>query len=93
MLITKAKKNASAYFSFPSLSLKIAQVTFNIVQSSFTLLIIYNMFVTSKKRNHEFINSPIYEPKVLKKGQRPFLMVYYFLFITLKNIFILYFSF
>ena len=26
------KKNAPAYFSFPSLSLKIAQVTFNIVQ-------------------------------------------------------------
>ena len=26
----------------------------------------YNLFVTSKKRNHEFTNSPIHEYKVLQ---------------------------
>ena len=47
---------------------------------------IYNLFVTSKI---EFSNPPILEFKVLHKSQRalqnPFLMVYKFLFITLKN--------
>ena len=28
--------------------------------------VIFNLFVTSKKRNHEFINSPIHEFKVLQ---------------------------
>ena len=31
-----------------------------------------NLFVTSKKRNQEFSNSPIDEFKVLHKGQRAF---------------------
>ena len=53
-----------------------------------------NLFVTSKNKT---TNSPILEFKVLHKGQRaflnPFLMVYYFLFLTLKNIFSIAFSF
>ena len=57
-----------------------------IYQSQLTF-VAYNLFVTSK---NETTNSPIHEFKVLHKGQRafqtPFLMVYYFLFITLKNI-------
>ena len=48
-----------------------------------------NMFVTTKKQNHEFTTLPIHEFKVLQKGQRafqnPFLMLYYFLFLTLKT--------
>jgi len=32
----------------------------------------FNLLVTSKKRNHEFSNSPIHEFKVLHKGQRVF---------------------
>ena len=48
----------------------------------------YNLFITSK---NEATNSPIHEFKVLHKDQRgfqtPFLTVYYFLCITLKNIF------
>ena len=50
-----------------------------------------------KTRNHEFTNSPIHEFKVLHRGQRAFsnlfLMVNHFLFITLKNILSLTFSF
>ena len=47
------------------------------------LLSVYNLFVTSKKRNHEFTNSKCCKrPESLLK---PFLMVYYFLFITLKT--------
>ena len=55
---------------------------------------IFNLFVTSK---NETTNSPIHEFNVLHKGQRafkkPFLIVYYFLFITLKNILSLALSF
>jgi len=58
------------------------------------MIIGYNLFVTSK---NEATNSPIHEFKVLHKDQRvfqkPFLMVYYFLFKTLKNILSLAFSF
>ena len=54
------------------------------------LRLVYNLFVTSK---NETTNSPIHKFKVLHKGQRayknPFLIVYHFLFITLKNIIIL----
>ena len=52
-----------------------------------------------QKWNHEFNHSPIHKIKVLPwpEGQRafktPHLMVYYFLFITLKNIFRLVFHF
>ena len=50
-----------------------------------------------KKRNHEFSNSQIHKMKVLHKCQRAFsnpcLIVYYFLFIALKNILSLTFSF
>ena len=53
-----------------------------------------NLFVTSK---NETTNSPIHKFKKLHKGQRaflnPFLMVFYFIFITLKNILSLAFSF
>ena len=46
-----------------------------------------NLFVISK---NETMKSPIREFKVLQKGQRafynPFLKMYYFLFMTLKNI-------
>jgi hypothetical protein len=46
----------------------------------------FNLFVTSK---NETTNSPIHKFKVLHTGQRafqsPFLMAYYFLFITLKT--------
>ena len=42
---------------------------------------ICNLFVTSKNKT---TNSPIHEFKVPQKGQRAILMVYYFLFITLK---------
>ena len=43
-----------------------------------------NLFVTSK---NESTNSPIHEFRVLHKGRRAFygIMVYYFVFITLKN--------
>ena len=44
-----------------------------------------NLFVTSKKRNHEFTNSPIHEFKVLQKGKRAkplyigvLFLIYYF---------------
>ena len=57
-------------------------------------MLTHNLFVTKKP---ETTNSPIHEFKVLHKGQRafqnPFLMVYHFLFITLKNILSLAFSF
>ena len=53
-----------------------------------------NLFVTSK---NETTNLPIHEFKVMHKGQRAFqnpsLMMYYFLFITLKYILSLAFSF
>ena len=56
--------------------------------------IVFNLFVTSK---NETTNSPILGFKVLHKGQRafknPFLIKCYFLFITLKNILSLSFSF
>ena len=58
------------------------------------LQILINLFVTSK---NETTNSPIHEFKVLYKGQRAFqnsfVMVCYFLFIALKNILSLAFSF
>ena len=48
--------------------------------------LVFNLFVTSK---NETTNSPIHNVKVLHKGQEafksPFLMVYYFLSITLKT--------
>jgi len=46
--------------------------------------------VTSKKRNNQFTNKAAKKPESLLK---PFLMLYYFLLITLKNIFSLAFSF
>ena len=56
--------------------------------------VLFNLFVTSKNKT---ANSPIHEFKVLHKGQRaflnPFLMVYYFLFVTLKKILSIAFSF
>ena len=62
-------------------------------ETRFYFVIIPFLVISSlhqKKRNYQFTNSPIHEFKVLQKGQRafwnPFLMVYYFLFITLKNI-------
>ena len=50
-----------------------------------------NLFLTcSWHQKNETTNSPIHEFKVLQNGQRgfhnPFLMVYFFIFITLKNI-------
>ena len=54
----------------------------------FVQLMLYNLFVPSKKQNHEFTNSRIQsaakEPESLLNH---FLILYYFLFITLKIIF------
>jgi len=64
-----------------------------IYQSQLTF-VAHNLFVTSK---NETTNSPIHEFKVLHKGQssfqNPFLKVYYYLFINLKPILSLAFSF
>ena len=54
---------------------------------------VFAMFAASK---NETTNSTIHELKALQKGQslwKPFLMVYYFLFITLKDILSLAFLF
>ena len=60
-------------------------------QENIVRYLVYNLFVTSK---NETRNSRIHEFKVRQESLlKPFLMVYYFLFITLKNILSLAFSF
>ena len=72
---------------FPSLQPFLCQGLLYIwTEHSILTIRAYNMFVTSKKRNHQFINSPIHEFKVLQKAREHFktsfngvlFLVYYF---------------
>ena len=55
-----------------------------ILKVRYEILPPFKLFVTSQ---NQATNLPINEFKVLHKSQRAFLMVYYSLFIILKNIF------
>ena len=55
---TQHQKIAESRFFFPN----------------FVLFVSYDLFVISKKRNHEFTNSPIHEFKVLQKDHSAYLL-------------------